>query len=148
MKIRMSPKISTDLRSICLSFLSEDPALEVVPVYNFGSFFKGVHAQGIMVEGGFLVFSESLVSKIISSKLKTNHRKLRENLVEIGVLKNDGDYLKFIRPFLFKNEYEATSVIMGNNKFRTEDGIWRDRQGRTPCENLVMGIIELEINDI
>jgi hypothetical protein len=101
-----------------------------------------------MLKGGFLVFAESLVTKTINRKLTMAHKKLRGKLIENDVLKDNGDCLKFTRPFLFKNEYEATSVIVGNNKFRIYDGIWTDQQGRTPLENQLIGINELEIKNI
>lgn len=143
MKIRICPKINAD---IC--FLLEDSAQEVIPIYGFVSASKGVYAQGCMLKGGFLVFAESLAPKIINSKLKTEHKKLRGKLIGDGVLKDNSNCLKFIRPFLFKNEYEATSVILGNNKCRIHDGIWTDRQGKTPLENQLIGISELEMKDI
>lgn len=143
MKIRICPKINADL-----SFLLEDSAQEVVPIYSFVSAAKGVYAQGCMLRGGFLVLAESLAAKTINRKLTMAHKKLREELIENDVLKDNGDYLKFTRPFLFKSEYEATSVIIGNNKFRVYDGIWTDQQRRTPLENQLIGISELEIKDI
>jgi len=143
MKIRICPKINADL-----CFLLEDSARKVIPIYGFVSASKGVYAQGCMLKGGFLVFAESLAAKTVNSKLKTTHKKLRGKLIENDVLKDNGNCLKFIRPFLFKNEYEATSVIVGNNKFRIYDGIWTDRQGKTPFENQLIGISELEIKDI
>ena len=142
-KIKLCPKINADL-----SFLLEDSAQEVIPIYGFVSAAKGVYAQGCMLKGGFLVLAESLAAKTINIKLTMAHKKLRGKLVENDVLKDNGDCLKFIRPFLFKNEYEATSVIVGNNKFRIYDGIWTDRQGRTPLENQLIGISELEVKDI
>lgn len=143
MKIRICPKTNADL-----GFLLEDSAQEVIPIYGFVSAAKSVYAQGCMLKSGFLVLAESLAAKTINRKLTMAHKKLREELIENDVLKDEGDCLRFTRPFLFKNEYEATSIIVGNNKFRIYDGIWTDRQGRTPLENQLIGISELEIKDI
>jgi hypothetical protein len=143
MKIRICPKVNADL-----CFLLEDSAQEVIPIYSFVSAAKGVYAQGCMLKGGFLVLAESLAAKTINRKLTIAHKKLREELIENDVLKDSGDCLKFTRPFLFKSEYEATSVIIGNNKFRMYDGIWTDQQRRTPLENQLIGISELEIKNI
>ena len=130
MKSQICPKI--DAR---IAFLLGDFPQQVMPVYGLVSSAKGVYAQGCMLKGGFLVLEGSLAAKSINRKLKTAHKRLREKLL-------------FTRPYLFENEYEATSVIVGNNRCRIHDGIWADQQGRTPLENELIGTIELEIEPI
>ena len=143
MKSQICPKI--DAR---IAFLLGDFPQQVMPVYGLVSSAKGVYAQGCMLKGGFLVLEGSLAAKSINRKLKTAHKRLREKLLKTGVLEKNDDGLAFTRPYLFENEYEATSVIVGNNRCRIHDGIWADQQGRTPLENELIGTIELEIEPI
>jgi len=148
MKIRLHPAMSVEKRT------SDESLLDVLlyggqtqesPItYYFDFPHKRVYAMGCDFERGFLILSGSLVAKYESSKLNAHHKELRKKLVDSGVFVDKNSLLEFTSPYLFKNEYEATGVVAGNNTYRKYSGIWRDQEGRTPLENRLVGITELE----
>ncbi|MBU1259617.1 MAG: DUF4357 domain-containing protein [Planctomycetes bacterium] len=148
MKIRLCPAMKAEERT------PEDYLLDAIryggqtqesPItYYFDFSHKKVYAKGCDIEGGFLVLKGSLAAKCENSKLNSQHKKLRKELIDSGVFISKDSLLEFIRPYLFKNEYEATGVIAGNNTYRKYSGIWRDQEGRTPLENRFIGVTELE----
>jgi hypothetical protein len=145
MKIRICPEVKSDSRRIHESIWSEEVFEQVAKVYTFSHPYKGVvHAQGIEIAGGFLVLKGSLAASYESVKLRTRHKKIRSELIANGVLQQKDNVFEFTKPHLFRNEYEATSVISGNNKFRTQEGVWTDAEERTPLENRFEGLVELE----
>ena len=148
MKIRICPALKTErqLPEVCLldAMFYGGPTQEAPIIYYFNFPDKKVYAMGCDFEGGFLVLRGSSAAKCESSKLNSQHKCLRKNLVDSGVLVSKDSLLEFARPYSFKNEYEATGVIAGNNTYRKYSGIWRDQEGRTPLENRLVGITELE----
>ena len=146
MKIRICPDVRSDLRTICQHIWSEEVFEQVVKVYFFSYPDKGVHVQGCEVSGGFLVLKGSLAASYENVKLRARHKKIRRELIANGVLQQKDNVLEFTKPYLFENEYEATGVISGNNKCRTQLGVWTDAEGRTPLENRLKGLMELETN--
>jgi hypothetical protein len=148
MKIRLQPAMKTErqLSGVCfLDALRYGGQTQELPIiYDFDFSHKGVHAKGCDFEGGFLLLKGSSAAKYESSILSSRHKKIRERLTENGILVDKGFWLEFTKPYLFNNEYEATGVIAGNNKYRKYSGIWRDQEGRTPLENRLVGITELE----
>jgi hypothetical protein len=149
MKVRINPRAKSDLKSICRQLLvGIDNFQEVTQIYTFSYGEKGVHAHGIQVDSGFVVLRGSLAATYENHKLTARHKKIRSTLVASGVLAQKEDVLEFTRPFLFENEYDATSVISGNNKCRIQTGVWTDTHGKTLLENQLIGISELEIKDI
>lgn len=148
MRIKICPSMQTEMRGESLydEIFAEDIVQYVIPVYSFSYPHKTVYARGISLENGFIVLKGSLAAVEESSKLSLYHKKLRKKLTANGVLEMKGYSLEFTKPYLLKNEYEATSVISGNNKCRICSGVWKDGQKRTPLENKLMGITEFEIN--
>jgi hypothetical protein len=145
MKIRISPDVESDLRTICEHIRSKEIFEQVVKVYFFSHPYKGVaHAHGCEISGGFLVLKGSLATSYENVKLRARHKKIRRELIANGVLQQKDDVLEFTKPYLFENEYEVTSVISGNNKCRTQEGVWTDAEGRTPLENRLEGLVELK----
>ncbi|MGB8225417.1 MAG: DUF4357 domain-containing protein [Sedimentisphaerales bacterium] len=148
MKIQLHPAMSAEKKT------SEESVLDVLicggqtqesPItYYFNFPYKRVYAMGCDFEGGFLVLKGSSAAKYTKNKLKPQHKKLRERLIRGGILVDKGSSLEFTSPRLFKNEFEATGVICGNNKYRKYFGVWRDKAGRTPLENRLIGITELK----
>jgi hypothetical protein len=148
MKIRLQPAMKTErqLSEVCLlDAIRYGGQTQESPItYYFDFPDKNVYASGCDIEGGFLVLKGSMASKCENSKLNPQHKKLRKKLVDSGVFVDKNSLLEFTSPYLFKNEYEATGVIAGNNTYRKYSGIWRDQEGRTPLENRLVGITELE----
>lgn len=148
MKIRIHPAIKTEKQSaeslLLDSLLFGSAVQEVITIYFFDFPYKNAYAKGFNLEGGFLVLKGSWAAKCESNKLTVSHKRLRKKLLEDGVIEVREFSLAFKKPYLFRNEYEATCIISGNNKYRKHSGIWRDQHGRTPLENRLIGIIEME----
>ena len=149
MKIKIRPAAKTNESSFYTRCLIAGVVDEAIPVYSFSLPDKeGVYAEGLDLEGGFVVLKGSLAALHENSKLRVRHKKLRKTLIEKGVLVEKEHYLEFTQPCLFKNEYEATCVIAGNNNCRTYLGVWTNGYGRTPLENRLTGISEIEIGNV
>jgi hypothetical protein len=148
MKIVLQPAMKVVKRSpeeLFLGALFYGDYIQDVPIiYHFDFPDKKVYAEGINVAGGFMVLKDSLAANSENRKLNSHHKKLRKELVDSGTLMDRGLGLEFTRPYLFHNEYEATGVIAGNNRCRNHSGVWYDGKGRTPLENRLADIIELE----
>jgi hypothetical protein len=148
MKIRICPALKTErqLPEVCLlDAIRYGGQTQESPItYYFDFSHKKVCAMGCDFEGGFLVLKGSMASKCENGKLNSQHKKLRGKLIDSGVLIAKDSPLEFAKPYVFRNEYEATGVIAGNNTYRKYSGIWRDQEGRTPLENRLVGITELE----
>lgn len=147
MKIRICPAVKTIKQSseslLLDSLLFGEPVQEAIITYYFDFPHKNAYAKGFDLEGGFLVLKDSWASKGESSKLNIHYKRLRKRLVDGGILKVKQSCLEFIKPYLFKNEYEATCVIGANKKYRKHSGVWQDQLGRTPLENRLIGTTEL-----
>jgi len=148
MKIRLCPALRTErqlpeVRLLDAMFYG-GPTQDAPVVYYFDFPDKKAYAMGCDFEGGFLVLRGSSAAKCESSKLNSRHKKLRKELIDSGVLATKDSLLEFTRPHPFKNEYEASGVIAGNNTYRKHSGVWCDQEGRTPLENRLIGVTELE----
>lgn len=144
MKLTIHPKIKTDVVKDVL-FCKEEYQEAIMPYY-FTFPHKNVFAKGFNLGGGFLVLKGSSACICESSKLSEVHVELRKKLYKNGTLKLNDFSFNFTKPCIFKNEYEATCVIAGNNSYRKYSGVWKDFQERTPLENMLIGKTELEIN--
>lgn len=94
-------------------------------------------ARGLYTQEGFVVLAGS------SGRLETvpsfqNHgyHRIREELLEQGVLVKDGDRIRFTRDHLFQSPSGAAACVTG----RTANGWveWKDANGRTLAERKAM----------
>lgn len=90
---------------------------------------KGFEALGSDAAQGFVVFSGSGVSMSVGASLTGNVERLRKDLLATGVLKADGNVLRFTQDYAFSSPSTAASVVLGRSaNGRIE---WKDAQGRT-----------------
>lgn len=97
---------------------------------------KGVKASGQYQSAGFLVTEGSTAvapENQAPSFAALSRRKLRDKLIEDGVLAKEGKSLTFTRDYLFSAPSAASSVILG----RATNGwtTWKDLQGKSLDEN-------------
>jgi hypothetical protein len=90
---------------------------------------KGATARGRETAGGFLVRSGSTATKELSAVFARTRNlvKIRENLLNSGVLVDRGQTLYFANDFIFKSPSAAASIIVGN----PANGLsmWKDAEG-------------------
>lgn len=77
----------------------------------------------------FLVKKGSTANIALAKSLRPAIRDLRQQLLEDGVLANDGDVYTFKQDYLFKSPSAAACVIAGNP--RSGMDAWRDFHGRS-----------------
>jgi len=93
---------------------------------------KGVVAHGTRTPDGFLVYRDSQAAGSLRPSTKGSGRfaeRRRHQLLEKGVLKEDGDKLVFASDVEFSSPSGAASVVAGGNS----NGLlcWKDPRGRT-----------------
>ncbi len=90
---------------------------------------KGIIAKGHDEDEGFIVLSGS---QAVKETVPSIHRYLldqRNSLVDRGVLKADGDFLKLTQDYTFDSPSTAAGVMLGRSaNGRIE---WQDENGRT-----------------
>ncbi len=90
---------------------------------------KGYDSRGSDTAQGFLVFAGSTAVVEIGNSLTGSQRRLRDDLLNIGVLVLDGAALRFTQDYLFSSPSTAASLIEGRSaNGRIE---WKDQNGRT-----------------
>ncbi len=96
--------------------------------------FKHGQAFGVESPEGFLVRAQSAAAKDVGRALRQGSVKLRDQLVELGVLMDAGDHLQFTQDYAFNSPSTAAKVVCGNEvngrtAWRTESGkVLRDIQ--------------------
>lgn len=90
-------------------------------------------AKGISTNEGFVVLAESTGrAEAVPSFQLTGYFRLRQQLIQQGVLVTDGLRVRFARDALFKSPSAAAACVLG----RTANGPleWRDDEGRSLWE--------------
>ncbi len=86
---------------------------------------KGVEAKGYESTKGFVILKGSRASAGNGSRLNV----LREDLVTLGVLVQEGAVFRFSQDFLFRSPSSASGLVLDrSSNGRIE---WKDAQGRT-----------------
>jgi hypothetical protein len=94
---------------------------------------SGADARGLYTKEGFVVLAGSTGrSEVMPSFELHGYSRLRQQLLQQGVLTVQGDRVRFERDYLFKAPSAAAACLMG----RTANGPveWKDREGRTLWE--------------
>ncbi|MDQ7089203.1 MAG: GIY-YIG nuclease family protein [Methylococcales bacterium] len=74
---------------------------------------KGINAKSYLTNEGIVVLTSSQASKTVKESLSGGYKKLREQLIENGVLmKTDSGYV-FTKNQLFKSPSQAAAIIVG-----------------------------------
>ena len=89
---------------------------------------KDVNAKSYLTNEGIVVLTSSQVSKAVKESLSGGYKKLREQLIENGVLtQTDAGYV-FTKNQLFKSPSQAAAIIVGyaingRHHWQTKDGV-------------------------
>ena len=94
-------------------------------IFYLSSKKSGYDAKGCIVDDGFLVYQDSIVSDGIADSFKSKgYNNLRERLITEGIIKER----VFTRDHLFSSYSAAASVIVGHNANGWLD--WKDASGK------------------
>jgi hypothetical protein len=91
---------------------------------------SGADARGLYTQEGFVVLGGSTGrSEVVPSFEAHGYNRLRQQLLQKGVLTIHGDRIRLERDYLFNSPSAAAGVLMG----RTANGPleWKDREGHT-----------------
>lgn len=89
----------------------------------------GGHPVGDMSKPEFVVGKGSTVNVAVAKSLRPAIRELRQELLDMGVLVEDGEVYSFTCEYTFKSPSSAACVIAGNP--RSGMDAWRDLKGRS-----------------
>lgn len=73
----------------------------------------GIDAKGALTNEGLVVFEGSYVSPEIRDSLSHGYRKIREKLLNDGVVVDVGGQLQFSRSHIFASPSQAAAIIVG-----------------------------------
>lgn len=73
----------------------------------------GTDAKGALTNEGLVVFEGSCVSSEVRDSLSHGYRKIREKLLNDGVIVDVGNQLKFSRSHIFASPSQAAAIIVG-----------------------------------
>lgn len=96
---------------------------------NFTMKRSGLTAYGQITDEGVVVLSGSQATADIRSSLSEGYRKLRQRLIDSGVLKQDGENYIFTKEYLFNSPSAAGAMVCGQACNGRE--YWKDEKGRT-----------------
>lgn len=111
-----------------------DPVAKLVSAAKPDEFFyckgSGADGRGMYTEEGFVVLKDSVGRKENVTSLKgTAGERLRDRLIESGVMRVEGDTVVFEKDYLFRSPSMAALSLMG----RTTNGWidWKNKDGKT-----------------
>lgn len=90
---------------------------------------NGVEAEGSLVDDGFVVFKDSKVKATTVPSCHDYLINLRNELIQSGILVQDGETYRFTEDYIFSSPSTAGGVILG----RSTNGWtkWRNVNGKT-----------------
>lgn len=90
---------------------------------------NGVEAEGSLVDDGFVVFKDSRVKATTVPSCHNFLINLRNELIQSGILVQDGETYRFTEDYIFSSPSTAGGVILG----RSTNGWtkWRNVNGKT-----------------
>jgi hypothetical protein len=90
---------------------------------------RGSEGQGQPTSDGFVVFKGSKAAGTTVTSMTSNFVKLRQKLLDDGVLISKGEYLEFPEDYIFSSPSTAASILLGRNANGLTE--WKQKDGRT-----------------
>lgn len=147
---------SPELRNVGVYFLFGQPEDAAMPTVYIGEaedcftwfkqhkvnkdFWQHAERRGQMVEDGFTVLPGSRARKELVPSAGEWVRNNRKELLEQGILKEDGDQLLFVEPYTFNTPSGAAIAVLGRNangwqEWKTKFGSTLDEVKRQPTDS-------------
>lgn len=90
---------------------------------------RSADGQGEPSSDGFVVFKGSKAAATIVNSMTPNFIKLRQKLIDDGVLINKIEYFEFADDYIFSSPSTAAVMIMGRNANGLTE--WKNKEGKT-----------------
>jgi hypothetical protein len=90
---------------------------------------RGADAQGEPTSDGFVVFKGSKASSTTVPSMTQSFIKLRQQLIDKGILKQNTDDLEFTEDYIFTSPSLGAAIVMGRNANGLEE--WKLKSGQT-----------------
>lgn len=90
---------------------------------------RGAEGQGEPSSDGFVVFKGSKAASTIVNSMTSNFIKLRQKLIDEGVLVDKGEYYEFPEDYIFSSPSTAAVMVMGRNANGLTE--WKQKDGKT-----------------
>jgi len=107
----------------------EGETIETVNALNITMTRSGLTAKGQLTDEGVVVLPGSQATSNVRPSLSEGYRKLRQRLIDSGVLELAGDDYIFTKEYLFSSPSAAGAMLCGQACNGRE--YWKDNQGRT-----------------
>lgn len=110
-----------------------DEKRELKPKQKENLFFikaaRGADGRGEPTSEGFVVLKGSKAAGSTVNSMTSNFIKLREKLLEDGVILNRGEYLEFPDDYIFSSPSTAASIVLGRNANGLTE--WKLKDGKS-----------------
>lgn len=90
---------------------------------------RGADGQGVPTSDGFVVFKGSKAASTIVNSMTPSFVKLRQKLIDEGVLVNKIEYFEFSDDYIFSSPSTAAVMVMGRNANGLSE--WKLKDGKT-----------------
>ena len=90
---------------------------------------RNAAGQGEPTSDGFVVFKGSKAAAIIVNSMSTSFIKLRQRLIDDGILVNQNEFFEFSDDYIFSSPSTAAVMVMGRNANGLTE--WRTIEGKT-----------------
>ena len=90
---------------------------------------RGADAQGKPTSDGFVVFKGSKVASSTVPSITDNFKRLREQLIEKGIIGVKNEEMEFFEDYVFSSPSTAAVMVMGRNANGLTE--WKLKNGRT-----------------
>jgi hypothetical protein len=95
---------------------------------------KEAYATGEYTEDGFVVFKGSKANLVEAKGLSLCSRNIRKNLIEKGILKQEGSVLIFTEDYTFNSPSASADTILARSSNGWTE--WKDEEGKTLYEKI------------
>lgn len=111
----------------------EKRELKAVSEQDQGTFYisaaRGANAQGEPTSDGFVVFKGSKVASSTVPSITSNFIRLRDSLIENGVIKQDNGTSEITEDYVFSSPSTAAVIVLGRNANGLSE--WKQKDGTT-----------------
>jgi hypothetical protein len=90
---------------------------------------RGADGQGEPSSDGFVVLKGSKAAGTIVNSMTTNFIKLRQKLIDEGILIDRGEFYEFSDDYIFSSPSTAAVIVMGRNANGLTE--WKQKDGKT-----------------
>lgn len=90
---------------------------------------RGANGEGEPTSDGFVVFKGSKAAGTIVTSITPNFVKIRQKLIDEGILVNKGEFYEFDEDYIFSSPSTAAVMIMGRNANGLTE--WKQKDGKS-----------------